>query len=429
MSNKKALILAGGRGTRLKPITDDMPKPLVPIANVPIITHVLRTLKKAGISDAAVALGYGGDKIKEYLDSVGTEGVSTVYFDEETPLGTAGSAAHAMRFFDGDFAVVGGDTVFDFDITPAFEYHKNVGAVATILLSHSDDPRRYGSANTDSHGRITSFIEKPEWRNVRGDAISTGIYILSPRIFDFIPRGKFCDFAKDVFPDMIGGALFAYTVDGYFCDVGTPGSYLRANIDAAAGRIKGDFERTCVSPKANVSPSAEVVRSVVMDGAVVDSEATVKDSVICRGAMLMKHSTAHRAVVAAGDAVKDYTVAKTNADICEYLASVEAKAAAEERMRVASSEQAEEIVPDNEMIKYTVTGTTDAPHGAAKTVGELVRHGAKKHDYGVKLIFDDGSAVISCVDENTVEITCEAKTNERAEELYVFAKNGIKNLF
>jgi|GEM_PF-847548 len=429
MNKKKALILAGGKGTRLRPITDDMPKPLVPIANVPIITHVLRTLKKNGISDAAITLGHSGDKIKEYLDSVGTEGVSVVYFDEETPLGTAGSAAHAMSFFDGDFAVVGGDTVFDFDITPAFEYHKNVGAVATILLSHSDDPRRYGSAYTDSHGRITSFVEKPEWKHVRSDAISTGIYILSPEIFNFIPRGKFCDFAKDVFPNIIGGALFAYTADGYFCDVGTPGSYLAANLDAAAGRIKGDFERTCVSPKAKVSPSAEVIRSVVMDGAVIDSGATVKDSVVCRGAMLMKNSTSHRAVIDSGTVVKDYTVATTNADICEYLASVDAKAAAAERMRVASSEQAEQIAPDTELIKYTVTGSTVAPRGAAKTLGELVKHGAQKHDYGVKLVFDDGNAVISCVDRNTVEITGEARTRERAEELYVFAKNGIKNLF
>ena len=427
MSKMKALILAGGRGTRLSPITDDLPKPLVPVANEPIITHVLRTLKKSGVSEAAVALGYGGEAIKEYLETHGTEGVPVKYFDEETPLGTAGSAARVGRFFDGDFVSVGGDTLFDFDVTPAFEYHKNVGAVATVLMSHADDPRRYGSALTDSYGRITSFIEKPDWRRVRGDAISTGIYILSPRIFDFIPRGKFCDFAKDVFPNIVGGALFAFSADGYFCDVGTPASYLIANADATEGRIKGEYARTSVSPKAHVSPTATVERSVVMEGAVVGDGATVRDSVVCRGAIVKENATVHRAVVAAGDVVKEYTVAQTNADICSFVASNAAKAAAE-RVR-AGFEAGDELSPDDVTVKYTVTGKMTAPHGAAKTVGELVKRGAKLRDDGVLLAFDGADAVVACADANTLEISVEAPTKETADAFYAFAKNGIKNLF
>ncbi|MBO4354297.1 MAG: NDP-sugar synthase [Clostridia bacterium] len=428
MSKIKALILAGGRGTRLAPITDDLPKPLVPVANEPIITHVLRALKKSGVSEAAVALGYGGEAIKEYLEAHGTEGVSVKYFDEETPLGTAGSAAGVGLFFESDFVSVGGDTLFDFDIAPAFEYHKNVGAVATILMSRADDPRRYGSALTDSCGRITSFIEKPDWRRVRGDAISTGIYILSPRIFDFIPRGKFCDFAKDVFPSMVGGALFAYSTGGYFCDVGTPASYLVANADATEGRINGEYARTSVSPKAHVSPTANIERSVVMDGAVIGDGATVADSVVCRGAIVKENATVHRAVVAAGDVVKKYTVAPTNADICAVVASNAAKAAAAERVR-AGVEAGDELLPDGVTVKYTVTGKMTAPHGAAKTVGELVRRGAKLRDDGILLAFDGADAVVACADANTLEISVEAPTKETADAFYAFALNGIKNLF
>ena len=268
MINYKALILAGGRGTRLAPITDGIPKPLVPVSDKAVLSHALARLYSAGIKSAAVTLGYGKDEIKQYLAERGTEGVDLKYFEEETPLGTAGSAVGARSFFDGDFIALGGDVVFDFDIAPAFEAHKKRGALVTIIVSHSADPCRYGSLMCDKDGRVTDFCEKPSWRRVRGDTVSTGMYILSPRIFDFIRESTFSDFAKDVFPNLVGGALFAHVTDGYFCDIGTPAAYLQTCVDAEAGKIGGIVGAT-VSPRAKVSKDATIDHSVIMEGKVL----------------------------------------------------------------------------------------------------------------------------------------------------------------
>ena len=423
MTGYKALILAGGRGTRLSPITDGMPKPLVPVGDKAVLSHALARLYSAGIKSAAVTLGNGQDEIKKYFSEHGPEGVEIKIFEEETPRGTAGSAAQARDFFDGDFIALGGDVVFDFDIMPAFEAHKKHGALVTIIVSHSADPCRYGSIICDKSGRVTDFCEKPSWRRVHGDTVSTGMYILSPRIFDFIRVGTFSDFAKDVFPNLVGGAVFAHEADGYFCDIGTPAAYLKTCVDAEEGKIKG-IRGATVSPLAKVSKDATIAYSVIMDGASVGAGATVSNSVVCENAVVMCGATVDCAIVTAGGLVPTNATAHKSETLANLRRDIsDAKSA----MRRVSGEFGDDIMSGG--TTYSVTGVTDAPHGAAKTVGELILRGAKPRDEGVRLIFDDGCADVCCVDRSTVEITARAATGERAGELFIYAKNGVRNLF
>ena len=426
MIRRKALIMAGGRGERLMPITDAMPKPLVPVAGKAVISHALKKLFEAGIDGAAVTLGYGGDKMKKYFSDRGTEGVSLEYFEEEAPLGTAGSAAEARGYFDDDFIALGGDVVFDIDISPAFEFHKKAGALVTVIVTRCADPCRFGALGYDKIGRVTAFSEKPTWRRVHGDTVSTGMYILSPRIFDFIRPGIFSDFARDVFPNILGGALYAYEADGYFCDIGTPAAYLKTNVDAEGGKI-GGISGSPVSKRAKVSGDAHISESVVMDGAAVGSGATVENSIVCENAVIERGATVKCAVVAAGATVPKNATAHPTEELTTSF-SRDAIAKARSEMRRASEETADEIVPDGAKI-FTVTGKTAATFGAAKTVGELMRRGAEVRDEGVRLVFDDGTADVCCVDGETVEITARAETGERASALYDYAKNGVKNLF
>ena len=426
MTRRKALIMAGGRGERLAPITDGMPKPLVPVAGRAVVSHALARLYGAGIGNAALTLGYGGKKIKDYFAARGTKGVALEYFEEETPLGTAGGAAEARGYFDSDFIALGGDVVFDFDVSPAFDFHKKAGALATVIVTRCDEPCRFGVVAFDKSGRITSFSEKPTWRRVHGDTVSTGMYILSPRIFDFIRPGRFSDFARDIFPDLLGGALYAYEADGYFCDIGTPASYIKTNADAAAGKICG-VSGSPVSPRAKIADTAKIKRSVIMDGASVGAGATVENSIVCENAAVGRGATVINAIVAAGNAVPENATAHPTRGIEEFFSRA-ALSAAKAKIREAVGETADEFVPDGAKT-YAVTGKTTAPFGSAKTLGELVRRGADVREEGVRLIFDGGTADICCVDADTVEITVRASTGERAAELYDYAKNGVKKLF
>lgn len=417
MKRPKALIMAGGRGARLFPVTNDIPKPLAPVANIPVVAHALDALRRSGIEEAAITLGYRGDMIKRYFSSYGTCGVAVTPFEEETPLGTAGGAASARGFFDCDFIALGGDTLFDFDVSGALDLHRRRGALATIIVSHSDEPCRYGTVVCDGIGKIKSFCEKPEWKNVLSDKISTGIYVLSPEIFDFIPRGAPCDFAKDVFPRIIND-MYAYETDGYFCDVGTLSSYLFANMKMSGGK-------NCVSPGANVSPGARVERSVILNGAFVGDGATVCDSIVCQGAVIMKGAVAARAVCAPLSVLSEGATAEENADISEKIKRTASKASAKARSRLAFAETAEEFVCG----AHVISGTVAAPHGSAKTVGEMIRRGAETEKDGARLDFSGGSVTLSCVDADTLRLRAASFDKKRAKELFGYAENGVERLF
>ncbi len=231
--------MAGGEGSRLRPLTCDCPKPLLRLLDRPLMEYAIELLKRHGIKDIGVTLGYLPDEIQEYFGDGSRFGVSLRYYTEHTPLGTAGSILQARDFLDERFFVLSGDGVTDFDLTAALCFHENRDAMATLLLHRCPNPQEYGMVVTDGEGRIRSFHEKPGICDVFSDRINTGIYILEPEILNYIPDGQPYDFGRELFPALLAAdqPVYGFTAEGYWCDVGDVAAYLRVHADAMDGKI------------------------------------------------------------------------------------------------------------------------------------------------------------------------------------------------
>ena len=254
----KAVIMAGGEGKRLRPITETMPKPLVPVGNVPAIRRILRLIARYGITEAAVTTGYLAEKLEETLGKQ-CDGVNLTYFRETEPRGTAGGVKAAQDFIsDGDFLVISGDAVCEFDLAAAIEKKNGCGAEALMILTRVAHPGEYGVVLYDSDGRVTGFSEKPSLSGTYSDTVNTGIYILSPSVLKYIPDNTSYDFGRDVFPDMLskGANIFAYTDSGYWCDIGDPESYHSANM-------KYSSDHNSIGARCEIA-SREIKSSVIM---------------------------------------------------------------------------------------------------------------------------------------------------------------------
>ena len=236
----KAVIMAGGEGTRLRPLTCDLPKPMVPVLNKPIMEHIINLLKKHGITDIAVTLAYLPEKIKEYFQDGRDFEVNLKYFVETEPLGTAGSVKNAEEFLDSDFIVISGDALTDIDLSKAVEFHRKNNAAATLVLKKVEVPLEYGVVVTGDNGKILNFLEKPSWSEVISDTVNTGIYVLSPEVLKYCKKGEKCDFGKNIFPDLLkdGKPLYGYVADGYWCDIGDANAYAKASRDALNGKVQ-----------------------------------------------------------------------------------------------------------------------------------------------------------------------------------------------
>ena len=201
----KAVIMAGGEGTRLRPLTSNQPKPMLPLANRPMMEHVVALLRSHGFEEVVVTVAFMANAIRNYFGDGSEFGVHMAYATEPTPLGTAGSILNAREQLDERFLVISGDVLTDMDLTATVRAHEESGAVGTIALKSVDDPLEFGIVITNEHGAIERFLEKPTWGQVFSDTINTGIYVLEPEIFDFIESGRPVDFSADVFPDVLGG--------------------------------------------------------------------------------------------------------------------------------------------------------------------------------------------------------------------------------
>ena len=236
----KAVIMAGGRGSRLMPLTRHIPKPLVPIVDKPVMWYIIRLLAQAGIRDVCVTLGYMGEKIEREFGDGRALGVNLRYVYESQPLGTAGGVKNAKRFLDDDFVVVSGDAYTDFALGELVEYHRQKCALATLAAYKVQDPSRFGVIVADENGLVRSFEEKP--LNPISNLVNTGIYVCDKRILELIPDG-FCDFAKDVFPRLLGN-LFAKECGGFWSDIGTLPTYYWTNLQVVSHRqvaVDGSF--------------------------------------------------------------------------------------------------------------------------------------------------------------------------------------------
>jgi len=238
----KAMILAAGEGTRLRPLTLETPKVLLPIGWEPLICHTLAWLKRHGISEVAINLYHLGERIRDFLGDGCRFGVKISYSQEETILGTAGGVKRMEEFFDGAFVVVYGDVLTDLDLCAMIAFHQDKKALATLALFEAPNPSEIGIVQLNKEDKVLSFVEKPPRDAGPGSLANSGIYVLEKQVLDYIPAQVFCDFAYDIFPRLIEAHLpiYGYTLDSqnYLIDIGTPEKYRKANQDVEAGRFR-----------------------------------------------------------------------------------------------------------------------------------------------------------------------------------------------
>ncbi len=232
--------MAGGKGTRLRPLTCNIPKPMVPLCHKPVMEYGIELLKANGITEIAVTLQYLPEIIKNYFGDGSEFGVKLHYFEEESPLGTAGSIKNAEAFLDEPFVVLSGDVLTDFNLSKGIAFHHEKGALVTVFMKPVCTPFDYGIIKTNDTGEIIRFLEKPKWNEVFSNTINTGIYVVDPEIFHYLEQGISTDFSSDLFPRLLQEkqALFAYKADGYWSDVGNLKTYRETQFDMLTKKVK-----------------------------------------------------------------------------------------------------------------------------------------------------------------------------------------------
>jgi mannose-1-phosphate guanylyltransferase / phosphomannomutase len=236
----KAVVMAGGEGTRLRPLTSNQPKPMVPIVGKPCMEHILELAGRHGIEDVIVTVAFLPQAIRSYFGDGESLGMNIEYSVEESPLGTAGSVRLASGRLDDTFLVISGDALCDFDLTKVVDFHREKGAAATIALKSVENPLEFGIVVTDRDGRIERFLEKPSWSQVFSDTINTGVYVLEPEVLKHVPEDCPYDFSKELFPLLLemGRPMYGFVTDGYWQDIGNLMQYRQANFDALDGRVE-----------------------------------------------------------------------------------------------------------------------------------------------------------------------------------------------
>jgi mannose-1-phosphate guanylyltransferase/phosphomannomutase len=356
----KAVIMAGGEGTRLRPLTCNRPKPMVPVVNKPIMEHIIELLKKYNLIDIAVTLQYMPEIVRNYFGDGSEYGVRLKYYIEKIPLGTAGSVKNAEEFLDDTFVVISGDALTDIDLTRAIEFHINKGSIATLVLKKVDVPLEYGVVVTDIEDRITRFLEKPSWGEVFSDTANTGIYILSPTVLKLFNKNEMFDFAKDLFPILLREKkpMYGFVTEDYWCDIGDLRAYIQSHIDILdkkvniniPGReiqpgvwIDDDVEKDqdvvivgpCVIGKNNkikkdtsidsysvigpnniIDERSSIKRSIIWKNCLIDKSVQLRGCVICNKVHLKDNTSVFELSVIGGDTiVKENAVIKPNIKI------------------------------------------------------------------------------------------------------------------
>lgn len=280
--------MAGGFGTRLRPLTNNLPKPMVPVCNIPMMEHIVHLLKQHSITDIVSLLYFQPEKITSHFGNGSQFGISMKYVEAAADYGTAGSVKNAQEHLGERFIIISGDVLTDFDISAALRYHEEKGAKATIVLTKAENPLQFGIVMTNEEGRITRFLEKPTWGEVFSDTINTGIYIIDPDVLDLIPYQKDFDFSKDLFPLMLrlGMPLYGYIASGYWQDIGNLEQYREVHADVLNGKvhisINGDKHgMSTISPSAAIHETAKLGGVVVIgDNTVVGPHAEISNSVL-----------------------------------------------------------------------------------------------------------------------------------------------------
>jgi mannose-1-phosphate guanylyltransferase/phosphomannomutase len=342
----KAVVMAGGEGTRLRPLTSNQPKPMVPIVGKPCMEHILELLRTHGFEDVIVTVAFLPQAIRSYFGDGTTLGLNIQYSVEESPLGTAGSVRLASDALDDTFLVISGDALCDIDLKKIVEFHQQKGAAVTIGLKSVENPLEFGIVVTDEDGKVERFLEKPSWGQVFSDTINTGIYVLEPEVLKHIPTDRPYDFSKELFPLLLemGRPIYGYVCEGYWQDIGNLDQYRQANFDALDERVRlnvpglkirgdvwigegveiddvegvegpafiGNYAR--ISPEASVGPytvlgsattlreRGRVSRSVLDASCYIGRSAVVEGAIVGRNCDIRAHARIHEGV-AIGDQV------------------------------------------------------------------------------------------------------------------------------
>ncbi|HLO02471.1 MAG TPA: sugar phosphate nucleotidyltransferase [Symbiobacteriaceae bacterium] len=322
----RAVVMAGGEGTRLRPLTVNRPKPMVPVANRPVMEHIVRLVKQHGITEIVATLQYLPDVIQDYFGDGSDFGVAMNYSVETKPLGTAGSVKLAEHLLDETFIVISGDALTDMDLTDLIRFHKEKGSVATLALTRVDKPLEFGVVITDGSGRITRFLEKPSWSEVFSDTINTGIYILEPEVLQLMEENQVYDWSKDIFPLLLetGRPLYGYVSRDYWCDIGSLEQYLQANHDVLARQVRADIpgeeirRGVWLGRNVQIDPTAELEGPCAIgDGVVIRPGARVAEysvlgpnTVLDAGAEVKRSVSQHQAYIGRGADVRAAIIGK-----------------------------------------------------------------------------------------------------------------------
>jgi len=326
----KAVIMAGGEGTRLRPLTCGLPKPMVPIIGKPVMEHIINHLKSFDIKDIAVTMAYLPSVIMDYFGDGSEWGVNLSYYSEEVPLGTGGSVKNAEDFLDDTFIIISGDALTDIDIKGAICFHKEKKSKATLVLKKVDTPLEYGVIITDDDGRIIRFLEKPSWGEVFSDTINTGIYILEPEVLNYYKKGDNFDFSRDLFPKFLrdGVPMFGYVSDSYWNDIGDLKVYKEVNFDILNGRVKVEnhyrqltegvwigsncsIDNTCIlqppvliGDNCVIKENTNISETIIGDNSEIASNTSIKKSILWHNNLLQNNVQCRGSVLCNGVKVK-----------------------------------------------------------------------------------------------------------------------------
>ncbi len=316
----KGMILAGGLSTRLYPLTLDLPKPLVPVLDSPVVAHVIEYMHRFGVDDLIINVHYHPDQVRALVGDGSQWDVRVSYLHESELMGSAGAVRQVVDRFNETFMVIGCDDVTDIDLTSALQFHRDRKAEATIVLAEVADVSQYGAVVIDSNGKITEFQEKPLRGTERSNLANTGVYIFEPRLLQRIPEKTFYDFGKQVFPGLLaaGAAFYGMRQQAYWCDIGTPSEYRRVHRDALLGRVALSPPRgakfhsgVLVGPGATVAPSARIEGPTCIGArCVIENGADVKSSILWDNVRIGAGARVEEAVLGMGVTIPSGAVVK-----------------------------------------------------------------------------------------------------------------------
>jgi mannose-1-phosphate guanylyltransferase len=324
----QALILAGGEGTRLRPLTSTVPKPVVPLVDRPFIRFMTDWLRSHGVDDIVMSCGHLASGVRNVLGDGSAFGIRLRYVEEPRPLGTGGALKYAESLLDERFLMLNGDVLTDIDLSAQLTLHEQRGATATLALTPVEDPSAYGLVRTREGGEVTEFVEKPSPDQIDTNNISAGAYVLERSVLDMLEAEQPASIERDVFPRLVGDGLYAYVSDGYWLDIGTPERYLEGTFDILEGTVSSRVKErmgdgylcieTGVENAGRIIPSALVEsgcrigegariggRVVLERGVTIGDHTTVERAVVMQGAEIGRNCTLSGCIVAGGVRIGD----------------------------------------------------------------------------------------------------------------------------